>query len=269
MSFILVGTGIAAVGAGANIIGGINKTSQGNRLAAGNVRPWYNIPSQYYQNDNLAASQAENGLPESTVNYYTTQAARGLGSGADAILQGGGDADSLAKLYDSFSQGLSSESAQDATLKNQHLNTFINANKDLAGQQTQQWALNYLEPYKDTAQLASALKAGGQQQTQTGIGEAVGAAATLSNDELYKGRTDAIGGGTIGNKLGLDNLSAASPIAGSLADLPGSSAGTNPLIPFTTPGGAAVMSSLGKTDAPSGQLQQLLQLLSKNSQLVN
>lgn len=266
MSFIIAGTAIAAVGAGYNIIDGISKENAGKRLAANNTRPWYNIPNEYQENDNAAASQAETGLAPSTVNYYTTQASRGLGSGISGILQGGGDVDNLSKLYDQFTQGLSQESAQDEQLKTQHLNTFINANKDLAGQKTQQWALNYYEPYKDTALLASAEKASGQQQIGTGIGEAVGAASSAATQGLYADRTAAMKSGqTMGEKLGNPELAAVSGGIEKIA--PGLTTDSLPV--FSTPGGSSVMGNLSRTDANSAKLQQLINILKSQPQSVN
>lgn len=241
MSFLLVGAGIAAAGAVYNVGSGIAKTSAAKKLAAGNIRPWYNIPTEYYQNDNLAAQQAETGLSPSSINFYNTNANRGLTTGTNAILEGGGDVDNLAKIYDQFSQGLSQETAEDQNLKSQHLNTFINANKDLAGQQTQQWSLNYYDPYKDTAQLASAEKAGGQQQIQSGIGELVGTASALSKSTDY----------------GDGSASAGSSTSTSTPALPAFD-NSNKWGPYTTAGGSAVMGQLSKTDAYSSPLQQLI-----------
>lgn len=258
MSFIIAGTAIAGIGAGYNIISGANKTAAGNRLAAGNKRPWYNIPSEYAQNVGLTGAQAETGLPESTVNYYTTQAARGLSSGTDAILQGGGDANSLSRLYDEFSQGLSKESAEDAQLKSQHLNAFINANKDEAGQKTQQWALNYYEPYKDTAQLASALKTGGQQQVGTGIGEAVGAASSFANQELYKPQSGKIG--TMGDFTNSPQIPTGE--GGSTSYVPPTTLSDNANF-FDTPGGSAVMGRIQKGSPGSSEFDQLYQLINQ------
>lgn len=247
MSFIIAGTAIAGAGAAYNIIDGANKEADGKRLGANNKRPWYTIPDQYGQNVNLATQQAETGLSPSTLNYYTTQTSRGLGSGISAMLEGGGDVDNLSRLYDQFSQGLSQEAAEDNNLKTQHLGTLINANKDLAGQETQQWALNYYDPYKDTAQLASAEKTGGKQEIGTGIGEAVGAAASASNQSLYADRTAKMtppdGGVPLTSSTPKVNIPA-----------------------FGTPGGSAVIDRLGKTDALSPQLQQLIAMFKNQPQ---
>ncbi len=259
MSFILVGAGLGVAEGAANIIGGIGKSNAAKKLAASNKRPWYNIPTEYQENDNLAAGQAETGLSPSSVNYYTTNANRGLITGVNAITEGGGDVDNLAKLYDQFSQGLSQETAQDQQLKDQHLGTFINANKDFAGQKTQQWALNYYEPYKDTAQLASAEKNAGQSQENAGFSDVLGSVSSYAKSLNYNPDGTMK---TMGQKTGSPTLDAPLSIGPSAISTPSF---VNTLPTYSTGGGAAVMGSLAKTNAMSPQLQQLYSILNQNN----
>lgn len=206
MSFTIAAVATTAIGAGTQIVSGIKQTKAGNKLAANNKRPDYIIPDEYKDNVELNASQAMNGLDGDSMNYYTNQANRGLSSGIDAILQAGGNVNTIEGLYDRFDDGNLRTAAQNAQLKTQHIASLIDANKEMAGQKTQAWTLNEYEPYKDTAQLASQQKAAGAANLKNGLSSAGSLLSTLSdmnNDYDDEGNS---GPKTFGQKNGAETL---------------------------------------------------------------
>jgi hypothetical protein len=182
MSAIIASAAIGAVGAGYKVFQGISQNSAANKLQRGLVRPMYKIQDQYYQNQGLAENAAQSGLGASSLNYYGDQTNRGLASGISGVLQGGGDVNSINALYDKFNQGNRAVSAEDARLKTDNIRYLVDRNKDLAGQETQQWALNKYEPYKDTATAISGLRNAGSQNVSTGISEFGSTLSTLNSD---------------------------------------------------------------------------------------
>lgn len=180
MSAAIASAAIAAVGVGYNIYHGISQNSAANKLKRGLVRPMYPIQPEYYQNQALAENQAQNGLDADAKNYYSDQSDRGLAAGISGTLQGGGDVNNIAALYDKYNQGNRAVATQDSQLKNDNIRYLIDRNKDLAGQQTQQWALNQYEPYKDTASAITALQGAGSQNISKGIGDAAAGASIFA-----------------------------------------------------------------------------------------
>lgn len=170
MSYVFAAS--AAVTAGLGIyktIKGNNAVADAKRRAKLNVRPDYPIQQQYYDNQNLAASQAQSGLSDAERNYYNTNAQRGFSSGIAAGLQTGQGPNAVGSLYDSFLRGQGAIANTSDQLKTQKLQTLMGANTALADQETQKWALDKYEPFKDEARAISGQKTAGQQQVNDGL----------------------------------------------------------------------------------------------------
>lgn len=232
MSAIIASAAIGAVGAGYKIYQGISQNSAANKLQKGLVRPMYKIQDQYYQNQGLAENRAQNGLDENSRNYYNDQANRGLSSGISGILQGGGNVNSIGSLYDKFNQGNRAISTEDSQFKNDNIRYLIDRNKDLAGQETQQWAINKYEPYKDTATAIAGLRGAGSQNISGGLGEIGSIGSTLA--------------GSVGDPAGLRHPDASRVIDTSTVSTPGiAPAGTPIVSPTQTFGGSNPFGTVG------------------------
>lgn len=147
---------------------------------AKNVRPPFVIPKEWYDNDNLAASMAQHGLTEPALNYYTTQAGRGLSSGLGAILQTGGTPSSVSDLYDTYDSNLNKIASEDAEMKNSNINNYIQANSNLGNEEEKKYALNDLQPYLDRSKANQMKQLAGQQNFYGGLTD-------LGNDALSYG----------------------------------------------------------------------------------
>jgi hypothetical protein len=102
----IVGAGVQA-GAGIfNVVSGAVTTAKANREAKvlDATRPQYNIPSNYYDNLNLATSRAQRGFSDETMGYLSNQLERGLSASNNAILRGGGNVNNIGNAYDTFAQ---------------------------------------------------------------------------------------------------------------------------------------------------------------------
>lgn len=230
MSAIWASAAIGAVGAGYKVAQGISQNSAANKLQRGLVRPMYKIQDQYYQNQGLAENAAQQGLDQNSLNYYADQSNRGLASGINGILQGGGDVNSIGALYDKFNQGNRAVSVEDSRLKNDNIRYLIDRNKDLAGQETQQWALNKYEPYKDTATAIAGLRNSSSQNVASGIGELGSVVSTLGTD--YKNEAPVSSGPNPNNII---NVNSPAPRIDTSIQ--------NPSNPFATNGGMIVPGS--------------------------
>lgn len=189
-----VSAGIQGIASIAKFITGASQVKHGREEQRKNIRPDFDIQREYYNNQSLAQSNAQHGLSESAMDYYTTGSQRGLTSGIDAALETGGGVNQIQSLYDQYNRGLAGTSAYDSQLQNDKFNTLYAINKDMAGQKTMRWVLNKYEPFKDRAKAAADEIRAGQQNKQTAAEEFVGAGSSfatsmLSNDLNKNGGT--------------------------------------------------------------------------------
>lgn len=178
--------GSAAVTAGLGVyktISGANQVSDARNRAKLNIRPSYPIQQQYYDNQNLASSMASSGLSDSERNYYNTNAERGLSSGIGAALQTGQGPNAVGGLYDSFLRGQNQLASTGDQLRSQKLMTLMQTNRELADQETNKWALDKYEPFKDEAKAIAGEKTAGQQGINDGLNTVAGAVSDFASSK--------------------------------------------------------------------------------------
>lgn len=222
LPFLAIAAGAQILGSGYKTIKGFSDLAKANKAGENLVRPKYNIEDEYYNNVGLAENMAQSGLTQESKDYYGELATRGLGSSADAILRAGGNANSLQSVYDTYLQGNERIAAEDSQLQNNNIKYLIDQNGVLAGQKTQQWALNEYEPYKDQAKAIAEAKAAAQGRIDSGISGITGAASTFATSQAYKGLLANPGAAqavTAGNTL-MAPAGAAASIASSVAPTP-------------------------------------------------
>lgn len=161
----LVTAGIGAYKA----IKGAGDVADAKKRAKYNIRPTYDIAPEYFANQGIASNMAQSGLPDSTKNYYETNAERGLGSSLGALLQTGAGVNSVADIYDKFDQNNRAIAAQDAQQKIANIKNLMDANNSLADQKTQKWVLDKYQPYLDTAKSIAGQKAQGTGEIFSGL----------------------------------------------------------------------------------------------------
>lgn len=252
---LTAGLVLGAVSGGIKIWNGIKQKKAGDRLAAGNRRPRYSIPLEYYNNQSLMENQAQSGLGAPSLDYNRRMNDRGLSAGLDATLQAGGSVNNLAKLYDTYDVNNARTASEDSQLRTQHIAGLIDANKDLAGQRSQEWALNEYEPYKDTAREASALKGAGDTNFSSGISGVGSALSSFGTAHNYDQLLDTGGGTPRGaNITGVNtpmNIDGTSPALNTQTNL------------FGTPGGQDVMRQMSNGNPNSPYMQALLKALNR------
>lgn len=152
-------------------------------------QPFYKIQDEYYQNKNIAAEMAGEGLPESTKNYFTTEAQRGLGTAIGGTQEAGGvGGNDAARLYDVYLKNINQTAAQDASARIGNIQNYFTAAKDLAGQKTMKWTLDEYQPYqrklKELTERISAAKQNKNNSINTAIGTLGAAGTAWSNNNL-------------------------------------------------------------------------------------
>lgn len=173
-------------GAAQSISGGVNLKKDKAELAALH-RPFYKIQKEYEENRNIAASEAQGGLPSATKDFYTSESQRGLGAGVSALLQGGGDMDMVSSLFDKYNRNTAGLASEDAQAHQKNIQYFMGANKDLAGQKTTQFVVNELQPYENKLKELTQRVAADKANIWGGIQTAVGSASAAGTPGPPKG----------------------------------------------------------------------------------
>lgn len=188
-----VSVGVAGVGVATSVYKGIKAHSaekSAEREANSLQRPAYQIPSEYYENRNVAGQLAEQGLTSAEKQYAGEQRQEGLASSLSALKQTGGGPNDFAGLNKVFDDSLKSQSALDAQQHMQNINFFTKTNEEVAGQKGIQWGLNELQPYetklKEIRDRRIAAKTNENNAVNEGIGS-LSAAATGINSYFKTG----------------------------------------------------------------------------------
>lgn len=142
-------------------------------------KPFYQVQNEYYQNRNLAGGEAQGGIPAGVQDYYTQESQRGLGAGVSGTLQAGGGVNDIAKLFDIYDKGIDRTYAMSADQHSKNIQYFKDANKDLAGQLTTQWAINKYQPYQNKLKQLTGNIATDQQNAYAGAAGIVGSTSAL------------------------------------------------------------------------------------------
>ncbi len=193
-------------GIGQTISGIINQKKDKAELAR--LTPaFYKIQDEYQRNENQAAEMAGGGLTQGSKDFYGDMAGRGLSSGISGMLAAGGDPNNIARLFDSHNTSMRKLATDDSEAQINNIKYFQQVGKDLAGQKTQQWAVNEYQPYQNKLKELTQKIAANKQNIWNGIQGAIGGAqagvTALQNEKLlgnlFKGIDDA-GGATMIDK---------------------------------------------------------------------
>jgi len=198
---LILGAGIAQTGLGiAKSIEGFSDEAKAKKEMANLRQPFYKIQSEYQQNRDLAAQEAQGGLGTGAKDYLTQETQRGLGAGIGATLQGGGDVNNIARLLQNYNQQLGSTAVADAQMHTENINRFMERNKELAGQKTMQWSLNEYQPYERKLNELKQRMAAGKQNAFGGLSDAISGVSALGtgmqNTALNKAQINQLKGDT-------------------------------------------------------------------------
>lgn len=179
----------AAVNIGKTISGAVNLKKDKAELSR--LTPaFYKIQDEYYGNRDSAAELAQGGLPQATKDYYTSESARGLGSGISAINSSGGNPNDIARIFDSYNRGIRKIGADDAEAQIGNIKYFHQVNKDLAAQKTIQWGVNEYQPHQNELKELTQRIAADKQNIWSGIQGAIGSAQAgvtgMQNNKLLQ-----------------------------------------------------------------------------------
>lgn len=187
------------------------------------VRPFYKIQEEYVKNKDIAASMAQQGLPQQTLDYFTTEAQRGLGSTLETMENLGGSPNDINAALDVYTRSIGRTAAEDAMKQTENINNFIKQQSELAAEKTKAWHFNEWQPYADKQALLAqqmGIAAARKEKGLEGIlGSATNAITAIQNNDLLSSYSK-----FLKNKPSANNINAG--LAGRAV---GAIAGNNPL----------------------------------------
>lgn len=161
---------------GFEFVKGLQEAKRSKRELDRLNRQLYQIQPEYFENRNLAAVEAGQGLTSAAKDYMTSEAGRSLGAGIGALTQtGGGSVNDIAKLTDIYNRSTRQIGAEDAEKQLANIQYFMNTNKELAGQKTMKWAINEYQPYQAKLKELQDRQAAAQQNIMGGLQMILGA----------------------------------------------------------------------------------------------
>jgi len=151
---------------------------------------FYKIQDEYEGNRNSAAEIAQGGITPAAKDYYTEQSQRGFGSGVSAITSSGGNPNDIARIFDSYNQGIRKIGADDAEAQINNIKYFHQVNKDLAAQKNIQWGVNEYEPYRNKLKELTLRIAADKTNINNAVNGAIGSfqagVTSMQNNSLLK-----------------------------------------------------------------------------------
>ena len=163
---------IGGISAGAGAIGkvayGAHQVHKGNKdlKALEANRPKYNV-------NPILANNANFGFGQQATNYYTESVNRGLGSGINAILQGGGDINMINSLVGGATNAYKQYAIADAQQKLQNQEALVN-------DQRAAWDYNSNIPFQQKYYRSVQQTNAGAQNVAGGFQDLIGAGTSLA-----------------------------------------------------------------------------------------
>lgn len=167
-----------AVAAGTAVYGGIKAAKakkEAKRLAAN--RP--ELKESPYTRDELQLTKNNlaNGMSGAASNAYEQGLDRDLSSSLGAVLQGGGDVNNVAELFDRSQQGRQRLLLMKENLRMNNVNNYVNSLRNSTLEDQTRFKANEYAPWQDQAQAVSQARASGENLMVNGIVSAGSSAA--------------------------------------------------------------------------------------------
>jgi hypothetical protein len=180
-----VSAAIALAGLGMAVYGAVQK-DKAAKEAKKNVQPKYEIPQEEYDNLKMAENLASTGMSGASRAAFLNNADRGFTATTDAILKGGGDANSIGNAYERYNEGISNMSIYDDKMRMQHLQDLMGQRSRMAAFKDKSYQVNEYSPWANKAQALSAQMAGGQNTMMSGINTFVSGAGGFAQGMANK-----------------------------------------------------------------------------------
>lgn len=165
----LVTAGVIA--AGTAIYSGI-KAAKAKKAqeALKNARPKYEIQPEEQDIENMAEARANQGMGAGARQQLQNNTDRQLSTSANAILMGGGNANSIGNLADKTENAYDQSALYDDQVRLSNLSNLQSAWARMSANRDKQWDINTEQPWKDNMAAATLERQQYAQMEQNAIG---------------------------------------------------------------------------------------------------
>lgn len=197
--------GQAVVGLGKTVAAAIDKRKARRELES-LESPFYKIQEELLQNRDIAAQQAQLGVPQAIEDYMTTETQRGFGSSIMASNNQRLGANSVAELFDRYQRGVQANAAQQAQMVASQIGRFLDTNSTVAGQKVMQWTINEFNPFQNKVRNLQARIGQNNATMGSGISDLLSAGSTYAVGQQNNALLQSLGGNAGQPSGGADNM---------------------------------------------------------------
>lgn len=197
-----VAAGVAIVGVGTSVYKGIharNLEKKAEKERASLKDPFFKIQDEYYQNKNIAESNAQQGLTQASKDYQTIENQRGLGAGIKGELSQGGNPNAISGLLNNYTQSVDKTAEEDSQAHLQNIQYYMDQASNIGNEKQKQWGLNEDQPYQRKLKEITERINASKQNEDNAANEAIGSASAYATSRQNSKLIDALnkpGGGT-------------------------------------------------------------------------
>ncbi len=163
MTALAIGAGAAVLGTGLNLYKGLHQEHQANQIEKGLKDPVYNIPSEFYQNREIARQMAQTGLPQQQYNNQVNNIDQNQAGAIAAENNSANPGAAIASTLRASNAAKANLDASDAEARNNNQRYFLQENKDLAGQELAKQQSDVFDKYTRNFNMMQAYRGAGQQ----------------------------------------------------------------------------------------------------------
>lgn len=174
---LLIPAVLGAAQAGVALLKGGKAKREAKQLAAS--RPKLEASPFIDEQLSLAQSELSSGMSGATETAYEEGLSRDLSSSLNTILQGGGDVNNVAQIFDRSAVGRQRLSMMKENLRLNQINNLSTAQAAAENERQQRFQFNEFAPWADAAKANAGARQGAENMLWSGIQTAAGAATGM------------------------------------------------------------------------------------------
>lgn len=174
---LLIPAVLGAAQAGVALLKGDKAKDEAKRLAAS--RPKQEASPYIDDQLSLAQSELSSGMSGATETAYEEGLSRDLSSSLNTILQGGGDVNNVAQIFDRSAVGRQRLSMMKENLRLNQINNLSTAQAAAENERQQRFQFNEVAPWMDAAKANAGARQGAENMLWSGLQTAAGAATGM------------------------------------------------------------------------------------------
>lgn len=197
MTFVGIAAGTAAAGALYQGYQSIKQNSEANDIDKSNQRPAYTIPSEFYENLNIANQLAQQGIPQQQYNNEVNAINQNQAAGISALNNSANPGSGITSVVRAGNQAISNLNGTDAAQRMDNLRYAMQVRGQLAQQKLAQQQYNLFDKYTEQFNKSAALRGASNQNLEGAVSSVSGLATGLAGQDNNNNGNDRTRGALI------------------------------------------------------------------------